>query len=208
MLRDRLVCGLRDKKLQQTLLARRDLTLDLTLDMVVATQTATKDATEMVTSEGKLLKMRVKGSRSAQHCIPNTKQGNAWKPCYRCGRTSHRVSDSGFRKKACFHRGKMGHVAQRCPSRKTTLDAEANVFLGPTLVTTTVLSLFQQPCRESSLNLIAPVKLLFTWCGGDLLAELDTSSPVCVIPKRTYEENMASWPWLPDITLSISCHLG
>lgn len=137
MLRDRLVCGLRDEKLQQSLLARRDLMLDLALDMAVFAETATKDAAEMVTPEGKLLKITARGSRSAQPRTPNTKQGNARKPCYRCGRTSHGDSDCGFRKKTCFHCGKVEHVAQRCPSRKITLDAEANVFfLGPTPMTT------------------------------------------------------------------------
>lgn len=71
-----------------------------------------------------------------------------------------------------------------------------------------IASLFQRPYRESFLYLIAPVKRLFTWDGVDRLMELDTVSPVYVIPKRIHEENKASWPQLLDTSLSHSCYLG
>lgn len=104
MLRDRLVCGLRNKKLQQTLLARRYLTLDSAVDMADATEVATKESTQMGKPERGLQKMTAKGRRTSQIRSPSKDQEKVRTsdPCYRCGKAWHLLSDCRFRKRYVF----------------------------------------------------------------------------------------------------------
>ena len=52
MLRDRLVCGVRDIRIQRRLLAEPKLTLKRTLDLALATEAADKDASEIQKADG------------------------------------------------------------------------------------------------------------------------------------------------------------
>ena len=52
MLRDRLVCGINSSKIQQRLLAEKDLTLDKAVDLVLGMETATKSVKELAQAEG------------------------------------------------------------------------------------------------------------------------------------------------------------
>lgn len=145
------------------------------MDIAVAAETASKNTTEMVTSEIKILKITAKGRGLAQLCTPNTTQGNAWKFFYRYGRTLHRASDYQVRKKTGFLT-----VEKSDMLLSAILHARQRWIRKPMFFSGTdsdddggITSLFQQPCHESSFNLVAPVKRLFTWGGVELLMELD-----------------------------------
>ena len=73
MIRDRLVCGVGDKKIQQKLLSEgADLTLDRAAKIAIAMETAGKDSQEMQ-------------HQGSSFSVDKLQEGTYTKDCYRCG---------------------------------------------------------------------------------------------------------------------------
>ena len=112
MLRDRLVCGINDQKLQRQLLTEAALTYDSAFALVQALETADKSAKELEKGSG------IHAIRPQMHWQGATEKINQQgRPCYRCGGTNHTSDACRFKESDCLHCGKKGHIAKVCRSR-------------------------------------------------------------------------------------------
>lgn len=113
-LRDRIVCGINEDRIQRRLLSEADLTFEKALSIAVASETANKNAQE-IQSQGataKCFKMDKKPQEAYAHREPT-------KECYRCKGTQHEAADCKFKQEKCHACGKIGHIARACRSRST-----------------------------------------------------------------------------------------
>ncbi len=113
MLRDRVVCGIQDERLQRRLLAEPDLTFKKAFDIAQAYESAESNAKALRTSqpaEVHATKMSDRSGASFQDT-----------PCYRCG-GRHRAADCRFRDAICNHCSKKGHIARACRSRNRSAE--------------------------------------------------------------------------------------
>ncbi|XP_037940665.1 uncharacterized protein LOC119673457 [Teleopsis dalmanni] len=109
MLRDRLVCGIHDGKLQKRLLANDQLTLKIAQEEAIASETVQKNATELKTSASlpglnKISSNKIKHIRAPVDHIQN---------CYRC-RGNHQSDQCKFKDAECYYYKKLGHIKRAC----------------------------------------------------------------------------------------------
>ncbi|XP_037930860.1 uncharacterized protein K02A2.6-like [Teleopsis dalmanni] len=109
MLRDRLVCGMRDENLQKRLLANDQLTLKIAQEEAIASETAQKNATELKTSASlpvlnKISNNKVKPNRAPVDHVQN---------CYRC-RGNHHSDQCKFKDAECYYCKKRGYIERAC----------------------------------------------------------------------------------------------
>ncbi|XP_061156017.1 uncharacterized protein K02A2.6-like [Syngnathus typhle] len=111
-LRDRIVCGINDDRIQRRLLAEADLTCEKALSIAVAAETATKNAQDLQNpcATAKCFKVN-KGpqQRGAFKC------GNV-QECYRC-KGQHNAAECKFKQEKCHACGKVGHIASACRNK-------------------------------------------------------------------------------------------
>ena len=140
MLRDRLVCGIKNERLQSRLLSEPHLTLPLAVELAQAHESAAASAAELsghqagVSGESAVHQMRRAGERPAgrtgggpgarrgplrpapvaapHHQRSNSRDGGS-SECPRCLRAHHQ-SACPFRGKQCFSCGQRGHIRAAC----------------------------------------------------------------------------------------------
>lgn len=122
MLRDRLVCGVNDDRIQCSLLKRSELTLEKALEIAISSETASHNATDLKKAsqqsspstsanvEG-VVKSIPKGKRTRKSTAKST-------TCYRCGGRNHDSKDCWFKDSICRSCGKKGHIEKVCRSKK------------------------------------------------------------------------------------------
>ena len=111
MLRDRLVCGLRDSKTQRRLLAESQLTFTKALEIAQGQELADKSGKDL----------KPESMEESVHILkpePAKKQRTmpAGTSCYRCGK--NHASKCRFAAAICRACGKMGHIARACRTRR------------------------------------------------------------------------------------------
>ena len=107
MLRDRLVCGIRDKRIQQRLLAEPELTFQKARELALAAETATRNSqdlqankTPITTNTEPLLKIQ-----RQRKTLKSSTDADGATACYRCGgTTSQRIADSEKQCVGCARR--------------------------------------------------------------------------------------------------------
>ena len=113
MLRDRLVCGLRDVRIQRRLFAEPKLTFTKAFELAQAAELAEKssqDISRAGTSVNALEPRRATADQTADHPTP----------CFRCeGR--HSASKCRFRSVECHKCSEKGHLARTCRSKEQTV---------------------------------------------------------------------------------------
>ena len=96
-IRDHLVVGVKDEKIQEWLLGERTLPLEKAIEIAVSMESARKYSRLMLgtsTSE----------TKTPIHRLPDRDK------CYRCGSTTHLAGRCPFRSKVCFKCGQTGHT--------------------------------------------------------------------------------------------------
>ena len=109
MLRDRLVCGVRDIRIQRRLLTEPKLTLKPALDLSLAIEAADKDASEIQKADGQ------GGDASVNKVDVKVNKGSEVK-CTSCG-GNHYPKSCHFKDAKWYCCGKVGHLARLCPAR-------------------------------------------------------------------------------------------
>ena len=194
MLRDRLVCGIRNKGVQRRLLQEVDLTYAKALDMAIAAETAEKDARSLRMSEdsktppeeGKLVN-RV-GSKNppvggARKERPREDQGTG--ECYRCG-GKHLASRCRHKNTECHFCKRKGHIISACRKRK---EVKKEVPREQTN------QISENDCDEDyeenrlyriSSGSTKPIVVSVNLNGQDVEMELDTGASVSLISEEAY----------------------
>nr|XP_033495922.1 uncharacterized protein K02A2.6-like [Epinephelus lanceolatus] len=113
MLRDRLVCGINDDRIQRRLLSEDGLTFDKALKFAQAMEAANRDIMDLhgMKEQGKW--SRTAGSVNKVNDTRSKPQRDM-KTCYRCGGDSHLAKDCRFANEKCHNCGKVGHIKRAC----------------------------------------------------------------------------------------------
>ncbi|XP_075559316.1 uncharacterized protein LOC142590786 [Dermacentor variabilis] len=212
MLRDRIVCGIRSGALQKQLLAQRELTLQDAEAMALAAEAADSDVKEMI---GPATTPVLKVQAYRTETLVDERRAATRQECARCGSTKHNDACCSWSNARCYRCGRRGHLARKCRSRGareqgTARTAQTNTLLGTEASAdkeseaTHIWTLVSQ--RKSCLE--PPIRRTFDWCGVQLSMEVDTGSPVCVIPRELYYKHREQWPKLKPSSLNLSCYTG
>ena len=114
MLRDRLVCGVKDIGIQKRLLQETDLTFQKSFEIAQGIETANRNAKDLQpgTTQSQLTVQRVAHTPQQSNRTPTA-------TCYRCGGT-HAQHTCRFRDTTCHSCGKRGHISRVCRSKAAT----------------------------------------------------------------------------------------
>ncbi|CAC5387448.1 unnamed protein product [Mytilus coruscus] len=100
MLRDRLVCGIKEDRIQRRLLAEPGLTFKKAMEVATAMEMAAKNAHDLQVQEPKQVhKVTIRNEE-----------------CYRCG-GSHNATDCKWKDAKCYVCDKKGHLAKKCRNK-------------------------------------------------------------------------------------------
>ena len=112
MLRDRLVCGINNDKMQRRLLAEPDLTLKKAEEIALAMELASKHVVDIQSTDTTPSKVNQVNSAARN----KGKNPASSTECYRCGE-KHEAFTCRFKDAQCFKGGKRGHLAKSCCSK-------------------------------------------------------------------------------------------
>ncbi|XP_060742372.1 uncharacterized protein K02A2.6-like [Tachysurus vachellii] len=115
MLRDRLVCGICDDRIQRRLLAESELTFERALKLAQALETANNDVKDLQAQCSE-------SSISMRLHRMSVKQDGKGRACYRCGSLHHLANECGFISEKCHRCGKQGHIMKVCRSTLSIKD--------------------------------------------------------------------------------------
>ena len=116
MLRDRVVCGIRDVHLRR-LLAESELTFKKAFEICQAMELAHKNAQNLQSTQSSQ-KSATMPIMALQSCSGGKKQSKGG-VCYRCNSNQHLAADCRFKSADCRKCGKKGHIAKACRSKPT-----------------------------------------------------------------------------------------
>ena len=143
MLRDRLVCGVRNSRLQSRLLSEPSLTLSSALAIAQAFESAAANASELnrggpASSERadpqSVHRVEEQRQRQRQRQPRGAAAGGARASCWRCLKTGHGPADCPFRSRRCYSCGELGHLRAACRRRTPAVravQAEAAGYSAP-----------------------------------------------------------------------------
>ena len=113
MLRDRLVCGCNDHRLQCKLLSEESLSFDKALKIAKAVETAERDSRGMQKPSSQVPKPVHSITRRSN---PTTKMPSHKDICYRCG-GKHTSVSCKYKDSECHFCKKKGHLAKVCKAK-------------------------------------------------------------------------------------------
>ena len=125
MLRDRLVCGVNNKRIQSKLLSEKTLTFKGALDISLAMEAADENLQTLAqaqvgdtTSDELHYVKNNKTTPSSNAVKTNTNPGGSNYRCYICGNSSHSADKCGHKTSKCHLCSKIGHISPVCRSNK------------------------------------------------------------------------------------------
>ncbi|XP_064463655.1 uncharacterized protein K02A2.6-like [Ornithodoros turicata] len=180
MLRDRLICGVRDPALQQRLLTERNITFERALDLALAAESALNQ------------QAHIKGMGDSQQInamakkVPNKKRKKDRQhsqPCFRCD-GQHDPSGCRFRDAVCHFCKKKGHIEKACRSKKSQMKDRTTNQLQPEHEDVTVPSVYTLHNVRSE---VAP-KITMALRLNDVphVMEVDSGAAFSIIGDDTY----------------------
>ena len=112
MLRDRLVCGVKDDRIQRRLLSESKLTFEKALELALGQEVASKNVAELHDAAGTGTALPVNKVTPG-----GSGRSSATNRCYRCGNSNHSASQCKFKDSTCHNCGKVGHIRKTCRSK-------------------------------------------------------------------------------------------
>ena len=215
MLRDRLVCGISDTRIQRRLLSEPDLTYKRAFELAQAIEAAERNAHNLQGQRSETIHM-TQPSKTSQDIKPEDFQTEVAQfvriseknrgqsiqdsrkfSCYRCG-ASHRGQECKFKDAKCFICGKVGHLAKVCRSKaksqrqqlshghpSETHQLHMDEF-DTELNTNPEYNLFNVSGAKTP-----PLRVSVLVNGRELCLEVDTGATMSIISRRTYNH---TWP--------------
>ena len=112
MLRDRLVCGISDDRIQRRLLGERELTFEKAVEIATATKMASRNVMDL---GGKMPSSDNNVNKVEEEIAPPKFQPK--RECYCCG-GNHDPSSCKYKNEVCYKCQKKGHMAKVCKGKK------------------------------------------------------------------------------------------
>ena len=192
MLRDRIVCGVRDKRIQQRLLAEPDLKFTKARELAIAAEAATRNSQDLQASqkpntspEGESL-LYMRDNRKGVRRQPNAEGASSNQSCYRCG-GNHHQSNCRFREVECHSCKKKGHIAKVCRSKlnaKKAHKVSEEQEQSSEKSDEEILAVFSTTSRSA----MEPMSVVVQVNQLNLTMEVDTGASVSLISEATYEQ--------------------
>ena len=203
MLRDRLVCGVRDKSIQRRLLQTPDLTFNKAHEVALAAEAAEKDSKRlMVSAHGDkdhaipvlYRLMRVGGRATATAPVdPRSRRkshnhNSTGKHCSRCG-GRHEPTHCTYKNYECHYCKKKGHLAKMCRKKSRPREQKTHHVTeeGPASQEEEEVrgdfSMYHVTANSPS----SPFQVTVTANGRPLLMEIDTGASVSIASLHTFE---------------------
>ena len=121
MLRDRLVCGINDDRIQGRLLSEPKLKYDKAVELATTLETAAHNLKEL--TAGRLGNRQDREGLEKPESVHRIQDKDRSKEivaaCYRCGNPDHKADKCKFRDATCHLCGKKGHLKKVCRSKKS-----------------------------------------------------------------------------------------
>ena len=188
MPRDQLLCGVRDRRLQQKLLAESaDLTWKKAFETAKALETAERNAKELQAAQ-----VPKSATVHAVHSKPQERRSpSSPRTCYRCGGNNHHPSKCRFKDAECHYCKKRGHIVRVCrskaqaagrkqPRRTHQLTEESQPEAEPDDDTT--YSLYRTSASENKAT--KPIMATMLINQAEVQMEVDTGASYSVISKK------------------------
>ena len=119
MLRDRIVCGIRDEKIQRRFLVERELTFAKAYEIATSMEITSKNMAVLQESKESeaVNKVTLQGDGTTDGASRLDGRSMQYKSsCFRCG-GNHSAQTCRFKELNCFYCKQKGHIAERCPNR-------------------------------------------------------------------------------------------
>ncbi|KAK3092066.1 hypothetical protein FSP39_024867 [Pinctada imbricata] len=184
MLRDRLVVGINDDKIQRRLLAEKNLDFAKALEIATAMETAADNAKDIQAS--------AVSSNAQINLVNNQAQasGVSGKECYRCG-GNHFANKCRFRDAECHNCKKVGHLSKKCPNKEENPKPRRkqkgrNHYVDDTSDEEEQYDMFNV---EDTVNrLTEPYKVVLEINKTPVTMEIDTGASVSIISEETFRD--------------------
>ena len=179
MLRDRLVCGIRNDRIQQKLLAESDLTFDSAVKLASAIERAEQNLKDLHT-EG-VSDVNIVSQSSSTRRQPR---------CYRCGKANHHPNNCRFKNADCFTCSKKGRKLQMFGNNVT------NKSDTPNIVQNDAVDLKDDADTDDGLvyaiytishKRVQPLQVILKLNGVSIKMEIDTGASLSIINSSTFD---------------------
>ena len=193
MLRDRLVCGVRNDRIQRRLLAEKELTLSKAVDIASSIEMAANNVRDLQAAQA---------TRENVHKIAPSQQHHfsKAKACFRCGNVGHTPDRCRFRDSTCHYCKKKGHIAPVCLSKKrgkqpqavraVVVDESASQD-GDEVAESDGDCLTYHLHQLTGKSNVPPMKTSLVLDGREVEMEVDTGASISLISEKTFA---AYWP--------------
>ncbi len=133
MLWDRLVCGVKNDRMQRWLLSEVELTFEKALTVCQAMESANKNVRDLqgllMEETGQNVKS-LKGATAVHRVCSVEKKGRQKDiVCYRC-KGQHAPEECKFLNELCHKCGKRGHIKRACKAKQTAVGGQKTTFKG------------------------------------------------------------------------------
>ena len=115
MLRDRIVCGINNDRIQQRLLSEKGLTYKKALELSQGLETAAKSVCELQSTK---LEQPAQVHKVTLGRRGRVQMAGVARGCFRCGNTAHSPAHCPFKGAQCHNCGKVGHIRKTCRKPK------------------------------------------------------------------------------------------
>ena len=212
-LRDRIVSGIRDKKMLSELLKVEliDLTFDNAVKKCLAIEQSCKDVKLLQgeSNESVNILSNVK-SRRYQRAIRDKIESESIKPkealtCYRCG-GKHDAQSCPYKKEKCHYCKKAGHLQKVCRKKIAAEQKPASVNTIDDVIGTMedIVDLYHAtPSQDDRKPVVIPMLIE----GCNIPMELDTGSAVSIVSESVYLKYLRRVP-LRKTTLKLRTYTG
>ncbi|KAL1442985.1 hypothetical protein MTO96_046148 [Rhipicephalus appendiculatus] len=208
MLRDRIVCGIRDDDARRSLSTRRKLTLKEAEVFARAAEKAQEDVRDMQETgvgNGSGTMNALQRLRRCEYRPPSSNLESIRPRCERCD-GPHDSNVCRHRHTKCRQCGRKGHLARVCHRSRSRTSGAYVVEEDESDSEELMLALVAHSATNREVS--RPLEKVLTRGGQKLNMIIDTGSPVSVIPLGVYERHRRRWPALTKNALRLSCFLG